>query len=167
MFRQIVVLSSAFLWEHMSLSNYCWTVECLCLSYFLAFPFTFPQNDLLKSSHLTLCSLTCTLKRVVLFRTNPTMGKVMGFLFLKCPDLFNRTGLNNLKVGRDLWGCSEGRCRCKEEEIWCRNCFLSCAAAGLVHACEWLQCYKMLLHSLVPCWNRVLAGHLSLPRKCW
>lgn len=91
MFRQIFAVSFVFLWEHTSLCNYYWRVECSCLSYFLAFPFTFPQNDLLKSSHLTVCSLTCTLKWVVLFRTNSTLGKLTGLLFLKCPGLFNRT----------------------------------------------------------------------------
>lgn len=134
MFRQFFAVFSIFLWGHMSLSNYCWTVECLCLSYFFAFPFTFPQNDLLKSLYLTHCSLTCTPKWVVLFRTNPTTGEVTGLLFLKCPGLFNRTGLN--KLGRDLWGCCKGRCRCKEEGIWCRSHFAQLCSSR-VSPCMW------------------------------
>lgn len=133
MFRQIFVVASVFLWGHMSLSNYCWTVECLCLSYFLAFhiPPKWPFKIFLFNIK---CSRTCTPKWVVLFRTNPTIRNGMDLSFLKCPGLFNRTGLN--KLGRDLWGCCKGRCRCKEEGIWCRNHFAQ-VCSSRVSLCMW------------------------------
>lgn len=113
----------------MSLSNY-----CLFLSHLLAFPFTFPPNDLLKHSHLTLCSLTCTLKWVVLFRTNCTVGKVISLLFLKCPLLFNSLG--STRWVETYEGAAKEGVGARKRKFGAEITLFSCGAAGLVHARE-------------------------------
>lgn len=101
---------------------------------FACLSFHIPQNDLLKSSHLTLCSLTCTLKWVVLFRTNCTVEKVMSLLFLKCPVVFNSLGWTRWVETYE--GAVKEGVSSRKKKFGAETTLFSCGAARLVHARE-------------------------------